>query len=557
MSVAATLWPHQEACLAGFGREFAAGRMRSAGVMPTGSGKTRAFAVQALRHLEAHPGQRVVILINLSPLVRQILKEFEGIAPDLRVGVAQGGRDETDARVVIAMKQTLERPGRAERLTDVGLIIVDECHFALDENGYGALLRRLDPGRRIPVAGYTATLVRGDDGALGRLWESVAYRTDILTMIEKRFLTDVRGVSVEVDKLALDEIKMKGADYDPGALGVAMTVSMAPQKAAEAYLEHTPGQRALCFTPTIESAEAFADAFLAAGVPAEVISGKTPERQQRAILARLRSGQTLIVCNAQLLTIGFDEPRVRAIIMGRPTRSVGFYQQMVGRGLRVDWDVPWEDQVCTLIDLAGTSESMTMRSQVDLTEKRIPIAPGRTLLETVLEERAGGRTARQEWMGATRSKEFDPLMRSSRRVWGRTTGTGARFLAAGDRYFTVLPTTDDDAPVGAWDVFWVADHGARGRTAYRGLPLDMAMSWAEDMADDYGKAILNTKGKSWRYKPARQPAKNYARSFFRLDVPEDIKAGALSDMITAAKASRALDPVARQHMLFIEERGLS
>jgi hypothetical protein len=389
------------------------------------------------------------------------------------------------------------------------------------------------------------------------MWKSVAYRKDILAMIEARFLTDLRGVSVEVDKLALDDLPLHAGDYEPGALGRAMVKAMAPEKAAEAYLDHTPGQRALCFASTIEAAEAFAGAFRDAGVPAEVISGQTSKREQRAILARLRSGETLIACNAQLLTVGFNEPKVRVVIMGRPTRSEPFYQQMVGRGLRVDWDVPWEDQVCTLIDLAGTSGSMTMRSLIDLTDKRIAITPDKTLLETVLEERGGGKQARQEWLGATRSKEFDPLMRSSRRTWGRATGTGARFLTAGDRYFTVLPTVDDAAPVGTWDVFWISDAGARGRTKYRGLPLDMAMSWAEDLADEYGKAILNTKGKSWRYRKASDAAKNYARYEFELDVPDGIKAGPLADMINAAKASRALDPVVRQHMLFIEERGLA
>jgi superfamily II DNA or RNA helicase len=552
--VSGRLWPHQEECLAGFAREFAAGVRRSAAVMPTGSGKGRTLATQAVRHLDANLGGRVLVLVNLGLLAGQLRKEFERVAPGLRVGLVQGESDETDAPVVLAMKQTLDRPGRLERITGVTLVIVDECHFALEDNGYGRILRHI--GADVPAAGYTATLARGDDGALGRLWQTVAYRKDILAMIEARFLTDVRGVSEVVDKLALDDVPTRGGDYDEGALGRAMVDAMAPEVAARAYLKHTPGQRGLCFTPTIEAAEAFARAFVAAGVSSEVVSGRTPKREQRAILARLRSGETLIVCNAQLLTVGFDEPRVRVVIMGRPTQSVPFYQQMVGRGLRVDWDVPWEDQVCTLIDLAGTS-GMSMRSQVDLTDKRIAITPGKTLLETVLEERGGGKRARREWLGATRSKEFDPLMRSSRRTWGRTTETGARFLAAGDRYFTVLPTTDDDAPVGAWDVFWVADDGRRGRTKYRGLPLDMAMDWAEDLADEYGKAILNTKGKSWRYKPARDPAKNYARNVYRLNVPEDIKAGALADMINAAKASRALDAVVRKHMLFIEERGLS
>lgn len=550
---ASGLRPYQEECLAAFEREFGRGVRRSAAVMPTGSGKSRTFAVQAVRHLAANPGGRVLILVNLGLLADQAIATLRGVAPDLKVGRVQGEDDEVDAPVVVAMVQTLSRPGRLERLTGVTLVIADECHYALADNGYGRIITALGA----PTAGYTATLARGDDGALGRLWESVAYRRDILWMIKERYLTDVRGVLVEVDKLALDDLPRDRGDYDAGALGQALINAMAPARTVEAWQRETPGKRTLCFTPTIESAEVFVAAWAAAGVPAEVISGRTPKREQRAILARLRSGATLVVCNAQLLTVGFDEPRVEVVVMARPTQSAPFYQQMVGRGLRIDQERPWSDQACTLIDVAGASRSNTMRSLVDLTDKRIAISAGRTLLETVVEEAGGGKKARQEWLGATRSKEFDPLMRASRRTWGKTGGTGARFLAAGDRYFTVLPTVDDDAPVGAWDVFWVSDAGARGRTAYRGLPLDMAMDWAEDLADEYGKAILNTKGKSWRYRPASAAAIGYARHGLEIDVPEGVKAGALADLITAAKASRALDGVVRQHMLFIEERGLS
>lgn len=554
-----SLRPYQEECLTAFAREFStSGGSRAAAVLPTGSGKSRVFATQTLRHLVENPGGRVLILVNMDFLASQAIATLRGVAPGLKVGRVQGQEyQDYDAPVIVAMKQTLDNPANLARITGVTLIIIDEAHYALDDNGYGDIVRALDPHGVIPVAGYTATLARGDDKALGRFWKSVVYRRDILWMIENRYLIDVRGIRVEVDKLHLDDVEIKNGDYDPAALGQALTDSMAPAVTVKAYLEHTPGQRALCFTPTIESAQAFAWAFAEAGVTAEVISGKTPKREQRAILGRFRRGETLILCNAQLLTVGFDEPRVEVVIMARATQSAPFYQQMVGRGLRVDPDREWSDQLCTVLDVAGASRSMSMRALIDLTDKRIAVPAGRTLLETVAEERAGGRKARKEWMGASRSKEFDPLMRSSRRTWGRTSGTGARFLAAGDRYFTVLPTGDPEAPIGSWDVMWAGQHGGRGRTRHTGLPLDMAMEWAEDLADEYGKAILNTKGKGWRYRKASTAAKVYAREMLTLEVPEDIKAGALSDMINAAKASRALDPLVRQHLTWIEERGLA
>jgi hypothetical protein len=51
-------------------------------------------------------------------------------------------------------------------------------------------------------------------------------------------------------------------------------------------------------------------------------------------LARLAAGATDVVCNCAVLTEGWDLPELRCVILARPTKSVGLYLQMAGRGLR-------------------------------------------------------------------------------------------------------------------------------------------------------------------------------------------------------------------------------
>ena len=43
---------------------------------------------------------------------------------------------------------------------------------------------------------------------------------------------------------------------------------------------------------------------------------------------------TQILCNFGVLTMGFDAPGTSCVIIGRPTKSVVLYSQMVGRALR-------------------------------------------------------------------------------------------------------------------------------------------------------------------------------------------------------------------------------
>jgi ribosomal protein L32 len=71
-----------------------------------------------------------------------------------------------------------------------------------------------------------------------------------------------------------------------------------------------------------------------AGVLAEHLDGSTPIADRDAMLARLVSGTTEIITNCAVLTEGWDQPEVSCLVLGRPTKSVGLYRQMVGRVLR-------------------------------------------------------------------------------------------------------------------------------------------------------------------------------------------------------------------------------
>jgi DNA repair protein RadD len=71
-----------------------------------------------------------------------------------------------------------------------------------------------------------------------------------------------------------------------------------------------------------------------AGVRAEHLDGNTPLEERAAILARLASGETEVVTNCMVLTEGFDCPDVGCIVLARPTKQMGLFRQMTGRGLR-------------------------------------------------------------------------------------------------------------------------------------------------------------------------------------------------------------------------------
>lgn len=76
------------------------------------------------------------------------------------------------------------------------------------------------------------------------------------------------------------------------------------------------------------------ESYRAAGVPAEMIEGSMTNKERETVLDRFRSGETLVICNVQLLIEGVDIPSIEVVQWLRPTQSLIVWMQGCGRGLR-------------------------------------------------------------------------------------------------------------------------------------------------------------------------------------------------------------------------------
>lgn len=70
------------------------------------------------------------------------------------------------------------------------------------------------------------------------------------------------------------------------------------------------------------------------GVEAAFVSGGTRDVSRQKIIGDFKAGRTQVLCNCEVLTTGFDAPKVTHVVMARPTVSQVLYEQMVSRGLR-------------------------------------------------------------------------------------------------------------------------------------------------------------------------------------------------------------------------------
>lgn len=571
MSQMLALRPYQQAGVAAVEAEWARGVRRTALVWATGLGKTVAFTAIGVRHLAATPGGKVLALAHTTELVDQMMVKFRAIAPALRVGRVQANANETLASIVCASVQTLRSEARRRMIRGVTLIIVDEAHHAVASTylqvlrHYGAMDEIGFDGGRALVMGATATMMRGDDKALGAVWQSIAHHRGIAEGIRDGYLVRPTGLHVQVDDLDLSGVRVSGGDYQAGDLGRAIEQSMAPAAIAKAVAEHAPNRKILVFTPTVAAAEVVADALSASGRAVGLVHGGLAAGSRKAVLDEFRAVSGAVLCNCMVLTEGFDHPEADCAVIARPTRSRGLYIQIAGRVLR-----PWPGKTdALLLDVVGVSRQHSLMTGVTLfgdapTEtnkiKQLPDQLGESEWDEPIEELAPGQqdAARAlDWGGRDGplvTTEID-LFAGSHMTWLRTRG-GTFFIEAGDRYIAILPAAPRRAEhwlahfagrtgVAGHDVYSISKKGPVAvRQIVDGVEdLAYAMAWAEGDVSGPEKTTASRE-RSWRARPPSDKLMALAQRL-RVHVPAGARMGEVSNMVTLVLASSRLDPLVR------------
>jgi DNA repair protein RadD len=218
-------------------------------------------------------------------------------------------------------------------------IVVHNCHHCVSQpepNKWGTATARFVNARGL---GVTATPLRADGKGLGRQadgpFDDMIVGPTMRELIEMGFLTDYRIIAKPSDIQLSDDWVTATGDYSRDKLSKARAVSHITGDVVKHYQQFASGKRGVTFDVDVSSATETAAAFRAAGVPAEVVSAKTPDEVRRAILRRFRSGEILQLVNVDLFGEGFDLPAIEVVSMARPTQSYGLFVQQFGRALRI------------------------------------------------------------------------------------------------------------------------------------------------------------------------------------------------------------------------------
>jgi DNA repair protein RadD len=210
-----------------------------------------------------------------------------------------------------------------------GGFVVHNCHHALATSYQTAL----DANPDALTIGLSATPWGADGRGLGGLFEELVLVATPAQLLAQGYLVPFDGFSFDVPDLS--SVRVRGSDYDEGQLARAVNTSYVVGGIVERWQEHARGVRTVVFTVDIEHSRNIVARFLAAGVPAEHLDGDVPIGERKAILARLKAGETLVVSNCGVLCEGWDMPECACCILARPTQSLVLYLQQAGRVLRL------------------------------------------------------------------------------------------------------------------------------------------------------------------------------------------------------------------------------
>lgn len=300
--------------------------------MATGLGKTVMFADIA----DGWPG-RVLVIAHRDELIRQAAEKIQAITGH-PVGIEMGRERAQDqlygTKVTVASVQTLARANRRERFhpDHFSLVVVDEGHHATAVT-YREVLEYFGSAKRLLV---TATPKRADEVRLEAVCESVAYQYGIEPAIDDGWLVPVKQTVVKVDGLDFSKARTVAQDFNQQDLERILTEEEPLHKMVASAFEIVGPKQALWFCVTVAHARATAGVLgrYAGQGNVRFLSGDTPVDERREAVDAYKAGKIQHLLNCALFLEGFDAPSTSAIVMGRPTKSLGLYMQVLGRGTR-------------------------------------------------------------------------------------------------------------------------------------------------------------------------------------------------------------------------------
>lgn len=270
---------------------------------------------------------RVLFLVHRKELCDQITETFELCGVNM-------------ALCDVSMVQTVSR--RLDSLPDYDLIITDECHHSLART-YRKIYDKYDCIR----LGFTATPCRLNQGGLGEVYEDLITSVSTQWLIENHYLAPYRYYSVKLADTS--GLHIRAGEYNQDEVAELMQNSEIYGDTVKQWERLAMGKKTIVYCASVEASRQTAERFCKSGYTACSLDGTSAKIERQSVMERFRSGEVMILCNADLFGEGLDVPDCECTVLLRPTQSLTLYIQQSMRSMRY-----MPDKTAIIIDHVGS-----------------------------------------------------------------------------------------------------------------------------------------------------------------------------------------------------------
>lgn len=330
-------------------------------VLPTGAGKSLVIA-----ELARIAKGRVLVLAHVKELVEQNHSKYTSYNLEAGIFSASLGKKDWDQKAIFGSVQSVAR-APDHFFNDFSLLVIDECH-RVDEEGdtqYQEVIRKLRAKNpNLAILGLTATPYRMGIGWIyeyshrgelkteqPKFFKQCVYELPLSYMIKNKFLTQPVKVDIPVTCYDFSELTEKNRMYTLSEVEELLKnqkrLTPLIVKNIVDITERFKRKGVMIFSSTVNHAKEIMD-YLPEN-EARVVLGDTEISERDQIVEDFKKKKFKYLVNVSVLTTGFDAPHVDVIAILRPTESNSLYQQIVGRGLRLE---PGKTD-CFILDYTG------------------------------------------------------------------------------------------------------------------------------------------------------------------------------------------------------------
>ena len=313
-------------------------------VAPTAFGKSIVIAEIAHRL-----GEKLLVIQPSKELLEQNYTKFITLGGQASIYSAAMGEKEI-GEVTYATIGSIVNIAHKFHTLGINKVIIDECdRFPREPDG---MLRRFLTAAKIThVLGLTATPLKlqtnidehfrpfsklvmlTSKSKKGNYFKEIIHVAQIKEMVDLGFWSPLQYESYDFDTGAL-VYNSTNAEFTDDSIKRAYKQQDIGGKIIKRISELPDRKSILIAVPSIEEAKE-----LSTRLPScEAIFSGMPDSERNKIISDFKSGKLRIIVQVTILSVGFDHPELDCIITGRPTASLSWWYQFVGRVTRIHPD---------------------------------------------------------------------------------------------------------------------------------------------------------------------------------------------------------------------------